>query len=73
MNSTKYIAIIAALAIAIQAPAQTAAPVSMANYGDGTSVTAKEIAPGIIKVTHTVNLLQLMELISLNMICWHGR
>lgn len=53
MNSTKYIAIIAALAIAIQAPAQTAAPVSMANYGDGTSVTAKEIAPGIIKVTHT--------------------
>ena len=53
MNSTKYIAIIAALAIAIQAPAQTATPVSMANYGDGTSVIAKEIAPGIIKVTHT--------------------
>ena len=53
MNCTKYIATIAALAIAIHTSGQTAAPVSIANYGDGTSLTAKEIAPGIIKVTHT--------------------
>ena len=53
MNSTKFILAIAALTIAVQASGRDTAPVSIANYGDGTSVTAKEIAPGIVKVTHT--------------------
>ena len=53
MNNTKYIIGAALYAIGFIAYGQNPAPVSIANYGDGTSVTASEIAPGIIKVTHT--------------------
>ncbi len=53
MNNTKYIIGAALCAISCMAYGQSPTPVSIANYGDGTSVTASEIAPGIIKVTHT--------------------
>lgn len=51
MNSTKYFTVVAALLLATSAHSQTTT--TIADYGDGTTVTAREIAPGIIKVTHT--------------------